>query len=413
MRGDEAGGSGVGGRAQRPGDRERGRGVLVAGRLVREQHAGVERERAGEGGALLLADRRLVREAWAELRRARASPSARPPRAAPRRAARPDAPGTRCSRARTARRAGRSAAARRRARPSPCPGSSTVPASGFSQPASRFSTVVLPEPELPTSAASSPSRTDDRDAVHGHDRLVAAVERLARRRAARRRPGPGRRRAAAARRASARCWKPRTRPCSSSSVACAAAVTVRSCVAMITVTPRSRERADRRQERGGRVRVELGGRLVGEHDPGARDERLRERGALLLAAGELGRHGGRAARSGRARRSASASSSRSPSPTRRRCSATGEVREEVVRRPLEDVGDRRRGAARRSAFDGSSARRRAPTSTVPAVGRSSPASSRSSVDFPLPETPTTAFSVPASNSASTPRSAGTSPASVR
>ena len=37
------------------------------------------------------------------------------------------------------------------------------------------------------------------------------------------------------------------------------------------------------------LRVEVAGRLVGEHDPGLDDERTRDRDALLLAAGELAR----------------------------------------------------------------------------------------------------------------------------
>ena len=59
--------------------------------------------------------------------------------------------------------------------------------------------------------------------------------------------------------------------------------------------------AEQLEDLGARRRVEVAGRLVGEHDVGLGDERPRDRDALLLAAGELRPVGARAGR--RARRS--------------------------------------------------------------------------------------------------------------
>ena len=56
---------------------------------------------------------------------------------------------------------------------------------------------------------------------------------------------------------------------------------------------------EQREDLGARARVEVARRLVGEDDRRPRDERARDRDALLLAARELGRAGGRAGRRGR------------------------------------------------------------------------------------------------------------------
>src|ERR1051325_7252042 len=66
----------------------------------------------------------------------------------------------------------------------------------------------------------------------------------------------------------------------------------------------------------------------------------------------------------------------------------------------------------RSALDASWWTATPPTSISPDVGRSSPASRRRSVDFPLPDAPTTAVMAASENSASTPRRASTVPVPV-
>src|SRR5581483_12265276 len=53
-----------------------------------------------------------------------------------------------------------------------------------------------------------------------------------------------------------------------------------------------------------------------------------------------------------------------------------------------------------------------PTTRLPAVGRSSPACARRSVDLPLPDGPTTAVTSPAASSASTAWRASIPPAGV-
>ena len=121
-------------------------------------------------------------------------------------------------------------------------------------------------------------------------------------------------------------------------------MTVRSWVATIDRDAALRERADRRQEPGGRLLVQLGGRLVREDDLRARDERLRERGALLLAAGELVRPVvppvGQPERRERLGLAVAVAVADEP-----QVLADREVREEVVGRALEDVGHRRPAAA--------------------------------------------------------------------
>ena len=61
-----------------------------------------------------------------------------------------------------------------------------------------------------------------------------------------------------------------------------------SCVTSTMVMPRSRlRRLEEREDLEARARVEVAGGLVGEEHRRARDERARDRDALLLAAGEL------------------------------------------------------------------------------------------------------------------------------
>jgi hypothetical protein len=65
--GDDDGRAGVGGAAERGEDALRRGVVLVAGRFVRQQDAGPDRERSRDRGSLLLPDRRLPRVAAAEV----------------------------------------------------------------------------------------------------------------------------------------------------------------------------------------------------------------------------------------------------------------------------------------------------------------------------------------------------------
>ena len=150
---------------------------------------------------------------------------------------------------------------------------------------------------------------------------------------------------------------------------------------------------------GGRA-VELAGRLVGEEDLRPVSERGAERDALLLAARELGRVARRASLRGRPARAA-----RRPAAGARaaRCRAgraaarRARARSARARAHARSAGRRSRGAS-----SGTSTRRRAGslprsspcTRTTPADGRSSPASSRSSVDLPEPLGPSTVSTSP-------------------
>ena len=137
------------------------------------------------------------------------------------------------------------------------------------------------------------------------------------------------------------------------------------------------------------LRVEVAGRLVGEHDRRLRDQRPRDRDALLLAARELGRADGRAGRRGRPRRRAGrsargrASRPASDSGSRMFSSAlsTGSRLKNWKTKPI---------LSRRSSV--SSASSSSPSSTPsivtePEVGRSSPARQCISVDLPEPDGP--------------------------
>ena len=68
-----------------------------------------------------------------------------------------------------------------------------------------------------------------------------------------------------------------------------AAATSASWVMSTIVPPRAVERAEDAHDLGAGVAVEVAGRLVGQDERRARDQRPGDRDALLLAAGELGR----------------------------------------------------------------------------------------------------------------------------
>ena len=101
----------------------------------------------------------------------------------------------------------------------------------------------------------------------------------------------GRRRAARARVAGGhpRRSSPTISPSRSSTRRGNAAATCGSCVMTTSVVPALVELAQQRDDRGAGLRVQRAGRLVGEDDRGLGDERARDRRALPLAAGELGR----------------------------------------------------------------------------------------------------------------------------
>ena len=146
-------------------------GVERAERLVEQQHLRLGRERAGQRDALPLAAGELRRDSGRRGRRAgpasssswtrrRISASAgRWPRGARagrrRRSRRPSCGG----RARSAGRRSRRCVARRARRVASSPSNSTVPRSATSSPAMMRSSVVLPEPDGPSSASSAPSAT--------------------------------------------------------------------------------------------------------------------------------------------------------------------------------------------------------------------------------------------------------------
>ena len=134
-------------------------------RLVEQQHLRPLGERARERDALALPAGELVDLARRRIRRAAPAPaSRRPARRSRPSAGRPASARTphcrRPSGAETARSSGTScspAADRAARRQGPAPASSTRPASGVSKPASRRSSVVLPQPEGPSSAKNSRS----------------------------------------------------------------------------------------------------------------------------------------------------------------------------------------------------------------------------------------------------------------
>ena len=108
-----------------------------------------------------------------------------------------------------------------------------------------------------------------------------------------------------------------TCPSASTITRSAYAATFGSWVTTTTVCPKLVDRLPQQVEHArSRLRVEVAGRLVGEDDGWARDQRPRDRDPLLLAAGELGGPVGRPV--GRGRRS---SSSGRASPDRRRAPA--------------------------------------------------------------------------------------------
>ena len=205
-----------------------------------------------------------------------------------------------------------------------------------------------------------------------------------------------------------------------------ASVTVRprgerrcSCVTTTTVLPSRAELGEQREDRGAGGRIEVAGRLVGEHE---REDRSRAPARSRRAAARRPRAptGSLSAWRRDARRDRSSSSARrAPLPpgsapqksigsmTFSRAVSVGSSWKNWKTMP-----DRRpRHAASRSWPSSWTAV--PPTVTDPAVGRSMPATMFSSVDLPLPDLPTMATNSPASISRSTPRSAGTAPRASR
>ena len=135
-----------------------------------------------------------------------------------------------------------------------------------------------------------------------------------------------------------------------------------------------------------RLRVEVAGRLVGEHDARLDRERARDRDALLLAAREVRREDGSRARRGRPRRAGRARDlrrsgrgrrSERASPRRSRRAVSVGIRLNCWKTK---PNERSRSSA--SSWSGSVARSRPSKSTRPALGRSSAPSSCSSVVLP-------------------------------
>ena len=173
------------------------------------------------------------------------------------------------------------------------------------------------------------------------------------------------------------------------------------------------EEAHDREGRLGRFLVELGGGLVGHDEGRSSGDGERERGALLLAAGELPRQMAEAvAEADRAQELLAVGRSLRAPAGELEVLREGQVGHEVVRGALEDVAHAR-AADDRSAGARSAPRSTRPTSTLPADGKSSATRRRRSVDFPLPDAPTTAVTAPAGNETSTPRRASTRPLGVR
>jgi hypothetical protein len=154
---------------------------------------------------------------------------------------------------------------------------------------------------------------------------------------------------------------------------------------------------------GGRDRVEVAGRLVADDQLGVGGERPRDRDALLLAAGELGREVvGLVAETDElevALRLLEAFALRAP--------AREVERQDSVGRSWKNWKTMPTFAPRQTASSSSlsSPRLRPSTVTVPAVGRSIPVIRFRIVDLPLPDGPTTATISPAAISRSIPRRA--------
>ena len=143
--------------------------------------------------------------------------------------------------------------------------------------------------------------------------------------------------------------------------------------------------------------VEVAGRLVGQQQPRPGRQRPRDRDPLHLAARELvgvGRGDGGPGR--RAPGARAPARRRRPSPSRRRGSSTFSRTVRWGRRlknwKTTPTSRRRYSTRSRSA---SAARSRPPTTRRPPVGRSMPARRWSSVDLPLPDSPTSARNCPA------------------
>ena len=162
--------------------------------------------------------------------------------------------------------------------------------------------------------------------------------------------------------------------------------------------PPDRASRRRRSRRGGRGRdrrehalralaVELGRRLVDDDERRAARKRDGERRARELTARELGGARAEAVRDPeRSNASRRASSGRCSAIVRCGKRLSAARCETYAPRRAESGEALRRPQARRA--------RRPPTTTRPSVGASSPASRRSSVDLPLPETPTSAVIAP-------------------
>ena len=162
----------------------------------------------------------------------------------------------------------------------------------------------------------------------------------------------------------------------------------------------------------GVLAVEVGGRLVGEHELRPRGHGARHGHALLLAAGQLGWAAGRRARRGPAPRAPRppARAARGPCPAAR--ARTRRSRAPSAPAPGCTPGTRTRASAGAAAAR-CVLRRASPiflpsTTSSPAVGTSSAPSRLSSVVLPLPDGPTSARNSPFATSRSTPRSARTS-----
>ena len=163
------------------------------------------------------------------------------------------------------------------------------------------------------------------------------------------------------------------------------------------------------EDLGAGLRVEVARRLVREDDVRPRDERPRDRDALLLAAGELRRAGARGGRRARPTRSASSKNSGSGfSPAIESGSVMFSSAVSIGRR-LKNW--KTKPMWRRRSFvrsESSSVVISVPAiSTEPEVGLSSPARMCISVDLPDPDGPMTAVSRPRGTSTETPRSAST------
>ena len=187
-----------------------------------------------------------------------------------------------------------------------------------------------------------------------------------------------------------------------------AAATSWSCVITTIVVPSAFSSAQQRQHVLAGARVEVAGRLVGEHDRRASHQGARDRHPLALAARQLGRRVREpVAEPDALQRGRGGAPSLARAGCRRTAARRRRCRPRSARRAGRTAGTRTRSGATAVPTGCRSDRRTTSTpssSTSPTVGRSSVPITCSSVDLPEPDGPTIATSSPSLMSRSTSRS---------